>query len=94
MSPDRPEKSAKAVALRYAADKDAAPRVVAKGRGYLAEAIQAIARENHVPLLEDPNLVEVLEALDLHLEIPPELYRAVAEVLVFVYRLNGKLRQP
>jgi len=94
MSPDRPEKSAKAVALRYAPDKDAAPRVVAKGRGYLAEAIQAIARENHVPLLEDPNLVEVLEALDLHLEIPLELYRAVAEVLVFVYRLNGKLRQP
>jgi flagellar biosynthesis protein len=94
MSPDRPEKPAKAVALRYERDKDAAPRVVAKGRGYLAEAIQTIARENHVPLLEDPNLVEVLEALDLHLEVPPELYRAVAEVLVFVYRLNGKLRQP
>jgi flagellar biosynthesis protein len=94
MTSDRPEKPPKAVALRYAPAKDAAPRVVAKGRGAVAEAIQAIAREHHVPLLEDPNLVEVLEALDLQLEIPPELYRAVAEVLVFVYRLNGSLRQP
>jgi flagellar biosynthesis protein len=94
MSPDRPEKPPKAVALRYAPDLEAAPRVVAKGRGAAAEAIQAIAREHQVPLLEDHNLVEVLEALDLHREVPPELYRAVAEVLAFVYRLNGKLRQP
>lgn len=94
MSSQHSEKRAKAVALRYKPDTDAAPRVVAKGRGQVADRIQAIAREHHVPLREDPNLVEVLEALDVDLEIPPELYRAVAEVLVFVYRLNGKLGQP
>jgi flagellar biosynthesis protein len=87
-------KPPKAVALRYECSKNAAPRVVAKGRGHVAESIMAIAREHHVPLVEDRNLVEVLEALDIHLEIPPELYRAVAEVLVFVYRINGKMKTP
>jgi flagellar biosynthesis protein len=82
----------KAVALRYERTKDAAPRVVAKGRGYVAETIMAIARQHHVPIHEDPNLMEVLGALDVNLEVPPELYRAVAEVLAFVYRLNGKMK--
>jgi flagellar biosynthesis protein len=58
----------------------------------VAEAITAVAREHHIPLHEDPNLVEVLEAMDVDLEVPPALYRAVAEVLAFVYRLNGKLK--
>ena len=69
----------------------APPKWSPEGRGYVAEAITAIAREHHVPLHTDPNLVEVLEAMDVDLEIPPELYRAVAEVLAFVYRLNGKV---
>jgi flagellar biosynthesis protein len=51
-----------------------------------------VAEEAGVPIMSDENLVQVLEALDLDLEIPPELYRAVAEVLVFVYRLNGTLK--
>jgi flagellar biosynthesis protein len=80
----------KAVALRYEREKDAAPRVTAKGRGEVAARIIEIARENRVPLHEDRSLVEVLAALDVDLEVPPELYRAVAEVLVFVYRLNGR----
>jgi flagellar biosynthesis protein len=58
----------------------------------VAEAITAVAREHHIPLHEDPNLVEVLEAMDIDLEVPPALYRAVAEVLAFVYRVNGKLK--
>ena len=87
-------KPPKAVALKYERSKDAAPRVVAKGRGHVAEAITALAREHHVPIVADRNLVEVLEALDIHLEIPPELYRAVAEVLAFVYRIDGKLKTP
>ena len=87
-------KPPKAVALRYERSKEDAPRVVAKGRGHVAESILAIAREHHVPLVADRNLVEVLEALDINLEIPPELYRAVAEVLAFVYRLNGKIKTP
>ena len=83
-------KSPKAVALKYDGQKDVAPRVMAKGRGDIAEKIIAVAKEHDVPLYEDPNLVQVLEALELETEIPPELYRAVAEVLAFIYRLNGK----
>jgi flagellar biosynthesis protein len=48
-------------------------------------------RANNVPLHEDRNLANVLEAMELESEIPPALYRAVAEVLVFIYRLNGKI---
>ena len=83
------DKSPKAVALKYDVSKDRAPRVVARGRGAIAEKIMAIARENHVPLYEDQNLVQILEALELETEIPSELYRAVAEVLAFIYRLNS-----
>jgi flagellar biosynthesis protein len=78
----------KAAALRYDRGRDQAPRVVAKGRGKIAEKIVALAQEHNVPLLEDRNLVQMLEALDVDMEIPAELYKAVAEVLVFVYRLN------
>lgn len=81
----------KAVALKYDKAKDNAPKVTAKGRNAIAERIIEIAKENKVPIYSDQNLVEVLEALDVEFEIPPELYRAVAEVLVFVYDLNNKL---
>jgi len=83
------KKKPKAVALKYEKEKDAAPRIVAKGRGFVAQTIIETARAHRVPLYEDKNLVQVLEALDLETEIPPELYRAVAEVLAFIYRLNG-----
>ena len=86
-----PKKKTKAVALKYEMDKDAAPRVVAKGKDFIAEKIIETARAHHVPLYEDKNLVQVLEALDLDTQIPSELYRAVAEVLAFIYRLNGKI---
>ena len=80
----------KAAALHYDQMKGGAPQVVAKGRGKMAERIMALAREHDIPMVEDRNLVQMLEALDLNTEIPPELYQAVAEVLVFVYRLNQK----
>jgi len=86
------EKIPKAVALRYDKDKDAAPRVIAKGRGDIAKKIIEIADANNLPLYEDKNLIQILEALELETEIPSELYRAVAEVLAFVYRLNGRTR--
>ena len=82
----------KAAALKYDQAKNMAPRVVAKGKGHIAEQIIQVARENDVPLLEDRNLANVLEAMELESEIPAELYRAVAEVLVFIYRLNGNYR--
>ena len=85
------DKSPRAVALKYDQKKDGAPRVVARGRGEIAEKIVEIAKANNVPLYEDKNLAQILEALDLETEIPPELYRAVAEVLAFIYRLNGKM---
>jgi flagellar biosynthesis protein len=68
--------------------------VVAKGQGHVADQIIAVAREHGVPLHEDSDLSATLNALDLETEIPPELYRAVAEVLVFLYRLNRKLQGP
>jgi flagellar biosynthesis protein len=81
----------KAAALRYDQVQSMAPRVVAKGKGHIAEQIIQVARENDVPMVEDRNLVNVLEALELESEIPAELYQAVAEVLVFIYKLNGRL---
>ena len=84
-------KSPKAVALKYDQRKDRAPRVIAKGRGNIAEKIIDIAKENNVPLYEDNNLIQILEALELETEIPRGWYRAVAEVLAFIYRLNGKV---
>lgn len=78
----------KAVALRYDQEKDAAPHVVAKGAGYVAQRIIEIAKEHDVHIHEDPDLVSVLSRLDVDTQVPESLYRAVAEVLAFVYRLN------
>ena len=85
------KQSSKAAAVSYDAGKDRAPRLVAKGSGNVADKIIEIARQHDIPMVKDENLVQVLEALDLNTEIPPELYRAVAEVLAFIYRLNNKM---
>jgi flagellar biosynthesis protein len=85
MDPDK----LKAVALRYEQDNDAAPRLVAKGTGEMARRIIERASQNGVPLREDPGLAELLSVLELEAQIPPELYRSVAEVLAFIYRLNA-----
>ncbi|MBR9981847.1 MAG: EscU/YscU/HrcU family type III secretion system export apparatus switch protein [Desulfatitalea sp.] len=82
------EQRKKAAALRYDVGGDHAPKVVAKGRGKMAERIVALAQAHQVPLVQDRNLVQMLEALDVNTEIPPALYQAVAEVLVFIYRMN------
>ena len=82
------KKSSRAAAISYDAEKNRAPRLVAKGSGNIADKIIEIARQHDIPMVKDENLVQVLEALDLETEIPPELYRAVAEVLAFIYRLN------
>ena len=84
------DKSPKAVALKYDHQKNKAPKVIAKGRGDIAQKIIEVAKAHNVPLVEDKNLIQILEALELETEIPPDLYRAVAEVLAFIYRLNGK----
>lgn len=80
----------KAAALRYDQKRDSAPRLVAKGSGSVAEKILEIAKNHGIPIHEDKALIDVLSALDLYQEIPPELYKAVAEILVFVYSLNKR----
>ncbi len=77
-----------AVALAYT-QTDAAPRVVAKGRGILAEQIIARARESGVYVHESPELVSLLMQVDLDQRIPPQLYVAVAELLAWLYRLES-----
>ena len=79
-----------AVALHY--DKTGAPRVVAKGRGSLGEKIIEIAKAHDIPIEENEVLAGALSKIELGDEIPPELYKAVAEVLVFVLRLSGRIR--
>ena len=79
-----------AIALRYSPETGSAPKIVAKGEGFVAEEILQIARENDIPLRQDPALAGALATLDIGAQIPPELFRAVAEVLGFVYKMNGK----
>ncbi len=88
------DKLKKAIALKYDPDQDQAPRVTAKGRGLVADRIIELAREEGVPITEDPDLVGALIQLDFEEEIPLELYQAVAEILAFAYRLNGRMKGP
>jgi flagellar biosynthesis protein len=78
----------RAVALKYDSGKDNAPRVTAKGSRAIADRIIELAKEEGIPLHEDSDLVAALMELDFQEQIPPHLYKAVAEILAFVYRLN------
>jgi flagellar biosynthesis protein len=84
------KKSQLAVALHY--DRTGAPRVVAKGKGTLGEKIIEVAKANNIPIEENEVLAGALSNVELGEEIPAELYKAVAEVLVFVLRLSGRVR--
>ena len=79
-----------AVALHY--DKTGAPRVVAKGRGSIGARIIEVARANDIPIEENEVLAGALSNVEIGDEIPAELYKAVAEVLIFVLRLSGQIR--
>jgi flagellar biosynthesis protein FlhB len=82
-----------AVAIRYQLDSMVAPLVVAKGKNYLALRIREIAREHQVPIIENPPLAQALyHSVEVGQEIPPHLYRAVAEILAYIFKLmNGRL---
>ncbi|RKQ63542.1 flagellar biosynthesis protein [Thermovibrio guaymasensis] len=80
----------KAAALKYERGKGA-PQVVAKGQGKIADKIVELARKNGVPILEDRELVELLVKVDVGKEIPPQLYKAVAKILAYVYKVTGRL---
>ena len=79
-----------AVALHY--DKTGAPRVVAKGRGSIGDKIIEIAKAHDIPIEENEVLAGALSNVEIGDEIPADLYKAVAEVLVFVLRLSGRIR--
>ncbi len=78
----------KAVALKYKRYIDNAPKVVAKGKGEVAKRIIEVAKENNIPITEDAELVEMLIKLDLYEEIPENLYKVVAEIFAFIYKLK------
>jgi flagellar biosynthesis protein len=86
----RSKKRPLAVALHY--DHLGAPRVVAKGKGSIGEKIIEVARANNIPIEENEVLAGALSNVELGDEIPAELYKAVAEVLIFVLRLSGRAR--
>ena len=89
--PGSGEVASRVVALRYDEGEGRAPRVVASGAGEVARHILEVARAKGVPVREDADLVALLAACDLGEEIPLELYEAVAELLTWLYRLNGAL---
>jgi len=82
----------RAIALRYAGTE--APKVIASGQGLVAERILELAEQAGVPVRRDPPLLQALSTLELGREIPEELYVAVAEVLAWAYRLDGRAADP
>jgi flagellar biosynthesis protein len=88
------EKPAVAVALRYNRAETDAPRVVASGRGVIAERILALAFEHGIKVREDADLAELLAAVEIGNQIPIAAFAAVAEILVYIYRANRAPPQP
>lgn len=84
--------SALAVALEY--EKPGTPRVTAIGRGELARRIVELAETNGIPVTHRPELAQALAKLELDQEIPVDLYRAVAEVLIYIVKIAGEIRPP
>ena len=81
-----------AVALRYEGEVMSAPVVVAKGVDFIAQKIREVAKENDVPIVENRPLARALyDTVDIDQEVPPDHYKAVAEVIGYVMRLRGKL---
>ncbi len=78
-----------AVALRYEKEGMTAPLIIAKGAGYIAEKIKEIAKIHGIPVIEDKPLARALYKLEIDTFIPPELYRAVAKILAYIYKLRG-----
>ena len=80
--------SQKAVSLQYKKGKNAAPKVTAKGQGWMADRIIKMAQENNIPIREDKDLLHLLSEIDVGQEVPESLYKVVAELLAWVYQLN------
>jgi flagellar biosynthesis protein len=84
-----PRKDTVAVALAYRPESDAAPKVLASGRGGIAEQILEVARARDIHVREDADLVQLLQLIEVGDEIPVAAFAAVAEILIYIYRANG-----
>jgi flagellar biosynthesis protein len=93
ISPRKKNPRKSAVALRYDRANMSAPKVVAKGKGTVAERLIALARENDIPIVEDRLLVEMLDKLNVNQDIPGEMYQVVAEILVAIYKTEAGLNK-
>ncbi|MEA2072548.1 MAG: EscU/YscU/HrcU family type III secretion system export apparatus switch protein [Campylobacterota bacterium] len=80
----------KAVTLKYNKELNDAPKVTAKGEGFTAENIIKIAKLHDIPIKKDEDLVEMLSKLEIDREVPAEMYKAIAEVFSFVYKMTKK----
>ncbi|WP_228026616.1 EscU/YscU/HrcU family type III secretion system export apparatus switch protein [Campylobacter californiensis] len=79
----------RAVALGYNRKKDNAPKVLASGSDYMADKIISVAKKHEIPIKEDPDLIEILSKVEVNQEIPPNLYKAVAEIFGFLYKVTN-----
>lgn len=79
----------KSAALKYDRSKDSAPRIIASGKGNIAEKILKKAREENIPIKKDKDVVEVLAELNIGDQIPEEIYLVIAEILAFLYDLEN-----
>ena len=80
------------IAVRYDSKEMDAPVIIAKGAGVIAMNIRKVARENNVPIIENPPVARMLHKIDLGATIPEELFKAVAEILAHVYSLKNTSR--
>ncbi|WP_419769636.1 MAG: EscU/YscU/HrcU family type III secretion system export apparatus switch protein [Candidatus Marinarcus sp.] len=80
----------KAAALKYNEKSNNAPKVIAKGKGDVAKNIIKIAHDNNLPIKKDEDLIELLSQIEIDKEIPPSMYKAVAEIFSFIYNLTNK----
>jgi flagellar biosynthesis protein len=83
----------RAVAIHYEEGKDATPQIVAQGKGNLASKIIELAKTNRIPLQEDPLLVENLLDMDLGDNIPPQLYLAIADILLMISEMENSFQE-
>ena len=88
MIKNNPYQIKSAVSLQYKKESNTAPKVTAKGQGWVAEKIIKMAQERNIPIREDKDLLNLLSEIDVGKEVPESLYKVVAELLAWVYQLN------
>ena len=83
-----------AIAIKYTPNKMRAPKIIAKGKRIIASDIRKIAEENFIPIIENPPLARSLyDTAEVGSDVPPQYYKAVAEILAFVYKLKKKRKE-